>query len=51
MPQFVPFYFINQVSSIYFFLIIMVYILYKYLLPNNIRLFLTRSTLLNRMTL
>jgi hypothetical protein len=48
MPQFVPFYFINQISSVYFFLIIFIYILYRYLLPNTLILLLTRFALLNR---
>lgn len=42
MPQLVPFYFINQISFAFILLIVMVYILSKYILPRFVRLFLTR---------
>jgi len=34
MPQLVPFYYLNQVSFLYMFLIIFTYVLYEYILPN-----------------
>ena len=42
MPQLVPFYFINQVTFAFTFLIIILYILSKYVLPRFVRLFVSR---------
>jgi F-type H+-transporting ATPase subunit 8 len=43
MPQLVPFYFINQVTFSFISLIIMIYIISKYILPRFVRLFLSRG--------
>jgi F-type H+-transporting ATPase subunit 8 len=42
MPQLVPFYFINQVTFAFTFLIVILYILSKYVLPRFVRLFVSR---------
>ena len=42
MPQLVPFYFINQVTFTFLILIVMIYIVSKYILPRFVRLFLAR---------
>ncbi len=42
MPQLVPFYFINQTVFTFIFLVIIIYLLSKYILPRFVRLFITR---------
>lgn len=42
MPQLVPFYFLHLLTFGIFTLVVLVYILSKYLLPNILRLFLAR---------
>jgi F-type H+-transporting ATPase subunit 8 len=42
MPQLVPFYFLNQVTFAFVLLVIMVFVLSKYILPRFVRLFITR---------
>ena len=42
MPQLVPFFFINQVIFAFILLVLMIYILSKYILPNRLQLFITR---------
>jgi F-type H+-transporting ATPase subunit 8 len=42
MPQLVPFYFINQVTFAFTSLIVILYILSKYVLPRFVRLFVSR---------
>ena len=49
MPQLVPFYFLNQLSFSFLTLIVLIYVLSKYILPlftyrNVIRLYLTKLT-------
>ena len=34
MPQLIPFYFVNQLSFLFLTLIVLIYILSKYILPN-----------------
>jgi len=46
MPQLVPFYFLNQVSYGFFLLIVLFYVVSKYILPLFVQLQLTRMTLL-----
>jgi len=43
MPQLVPFYFVNQVVFTFVILIFMIYIISKYVLPRNSRLFNSRN--------
>lgn len=43
MPQLVPFFFINQVVFTFSALVILIYIFSKYILPNVVRLFITRN--------
>ncbi len=43
MPQLVPFYFINEVVFTFGIIVILLYILSKYLLPRITNLFLSRS--------
>jgi F-type H+-transporting ATPase subunit 8 len=43
MPQLVPFFFINQVVFAFTALTILIYIFSKYILPNIVRLFITRN--------
>jgi len=45
MPQLVPFYFLNQISLIFMVLTILTYVLYKYILPNNVLLMFIRKKL------
>jgi len=42
MPQLVPFYFINEVTFAFLFLVVMVYVFSKYILPRFVRLFTSR---------
>jgi len=42
MPQLVAFFFINQVSLAFLLLVVKVYILWKYLLPKFVHLFISR---------
>jgi F-type H+-transporting ATPase subunit 8 len=42
MPQLIPFYFINEVSFAFIILIIIIYMLSKYILPRFILLYLIR---------
>jgi F-type H+-transporting ATPase subunit 8 len=49
MPQLIPFYFLNQLSFSFLSLIVLVYVLSKYILPlftyrNVVRLYLTKLT-------
>jgi len=43
MPQLVPFYFVNEVTFTFIFLISLVYLFSKYILPNMVRVFTTRT--------
>ena len=47
MPQLVPFYFINEVLFAFTIIVIIVYILSKYILPRFVRLFLSRVFITN----
>jgi len=47
MPQFVPFYFINQISFAYVALIIIIYFFSKWILPNFPLVSLARMIALN----
>ena len=42
MPQVVPFFFVNQIVFNFLFIIILIYIFTKYILPKFVRLFKTR---------
>lgn len=42
MPQLVPFYFVNEVLFAFTFIVIMIYMFSKYILPRFVRLFITR---------
>lgn len=42
MPQFVPFFFMNQVIFAFILLVLMIYVFSKYILPNILQLFATR---------
>jgi len=42
MPQLVPFFFINQVVFNFLFLVIIIYLFTKFLLPRFVRLFKSR---------
>jgi len=42
MPQLVPFYFVNQVVFNFLFLVLIIYVFSKYILPRFVRLFKTR---------
>lgn len=49
MPQLVPFYFLNQLSFSFLTLIVLIFVLSKYILPlftyrNVVRLYLTKLT-------
>jgi len=49
MPQLIPFYFLNQLSFTFFSLIVLIFVLSKYILPlftyrNVVRLYLTKLT-------
>ena len=46
MPQLVPFYFINEVLFTFFIIVIILYIFSEYILPRFIRLFLSRTFIL-----
>jgi F-type H+-transporting ATPase subunit 8 len=43
MPQFTPFYFINEVTFTFAIITITVYFLSKYIFPRFVRLFLSRT--------
>lgn len=42
MPQLVPFYFLNQLTYGFIILIILLYVLSKYLLPSILNLYISR---------
>ena len=42
MPQLVPFYFMNQVVFAFTSIVIILYVVSKYILPRFVRLFITR---------
>jgi F-type H+-transporting ATPase subunit 8 len=42
MPQLIPFFFVNQLVFNFFFIVFLVYIFTKYILPRFVRLFKTR---------
>lgn len=42
MPQLIPFYFINQITFVFISMIIVIYLLSKYILPNIVCLFIAR---------
>jgi F-type H+-transporting ATPase subunit 8 len=42
MPQLVPFYFMNEVMFAFTIIVLIIYILSKYILPRVVRLFLSR---------
>ena len=42
MPQLIPFYFVNEITFTFSLLIIIIYLLSKYILPKFVKLFLTR---------
>nr|YP_010259495.1 ATP synthase F0 subunit 8 [Myrothecium inundatum]UIX25791.1 ATP synthase F0 subunit 8 [Myrothecium inundatum] len=42
MPQLVPFYYVNEVVFAFGLLVVILYILSKYILPRIVRLFLSR---------
>ena len=47
MPQLIPFYFINQVSFLFFTLLVLIYVFSKYILPSFtyqqvVRLYITK---------
>ena len=49
MPQLIPFYFLNQLSFLFLTLIVLIFVLSKYILPlftyrNVVRLYLTKLT-------
>ena len=49
MPQLIPFYFLNQLSFSFLTLIVLIYVLSKYILPlftyrNVVRLYITKLT-------
>nr|AZP39726.1 ATP synthase F0 subunit 8 [Arthonia susa] len=45
MPQLMPFYFVNQVTFLFLILIIILYVLSKYILPKYISLFSARLSI------
>ncbi len=45
MPQLIPFYFINEVTFAFGIIVILVYLLSKYILPNFVRLNVIRTFL------
>nr|QCS25173.1 ATP synthase subunit 8 [Arthothelium ruanum] len=45
MPQLVPFYFVNQITFVFIVMLIMLYILSKYILPKFVSLFVTRISI------
>jgi F-type H+-transporting ATPase subunit 8 len=42
MPQLVPFYYINQIFFTFVIISTLIFLLSKYILPNKIRLFISR---------
>jgi len=42
MPQLVPFFFINEVTFTFIYIVLLIYLLSKYILPRFVRLFLSR---------
>ena len=42
MPQLTPFYFVNEITFTFALLILIIYLLSKYILPKFVKLFLTR---------
>jgi F-type H+-transporting ATPase subunit 8 len=47
MPQLIPFYFVNQVSFAYLSLIILIWVLSKWILPNITLIRFARISILN----
>jgi F-type H+-transporting ATPase subunit 8 len=45
MPQLVPFYYVNEVVFAFGLIVVILYILSKYILPRIVRLFLSRMFL------
>lgn len=45
MPQLVPFYFINQITFVFVVMLVMLYVLSKYILPKFVSLFMTRISI------
>lgn len=45
MPQLVPFYFVNQITFVFIVMLMMLYILSKYILPKFVSLFMTRISI------
>ena len=45
MPQLVPFYFINQITFGFLVMLVMLYILSKYILPKFVSLFMARISI------
>jgi F-type H+-transporting ATPase subunit 8 len=43
MPQLVPFFFVNQVVYNFFFIVFIIYILTKFILPKSVRLLRVRT--------
>jgi F-type H+-transporting ATPase subunit 8 len=42
MPQLVPFYFINEIFFTFVVILVLMFILSKYILPSKVRLFISR---------
>lgn len=42
MPQLVPFYFVNQVTFVFFLLCVLLFVFSEYILPKFVALFTTR---------
>nr|YP_009574626.1 ATP synthase F0 subunit 8 [Orbilia dorsalia]QBF58427.1 ATP synthase F0 subunit 8 [Orbilia dorsalia]QBM09607.1 ATP synthase F0 subunit 8 [Dactylella sp.] len=45
MPQLIPFYFINQVTFVFFILLVLIYTFSKFILPHIVRTFISRTFL------
>ena len=45
MPQLVPFYFVNQITFVFIVMLMMLYVLSKYILPKFVSLFMTRISI------
>ena len=48
MPQLVPFFFIHQITLVFFALALLIAIFSKYILPNILSIYLGRFTLANK---
>ncbi len=42
MPQLVPFFFINEVTFAFIYIVLLIYLFSKYILPRFVRLFVSR---------